>query len=44
MIKMLLGEMSVLLLYSQHVSSQKIERSGFSFKHHHIETALEDLL
>jgi uncharacterized protein (TIGR01777 family) len=44
LLRMILGEMSALLLESQHVSSRKIENRGFVFKHHHIETALEDLL
>ena len=43
-LKIGLGEMSALLLESQHVSSKKVETSGFDFKHHHLETALKDLL
>lgn len=42
--KLILGEMHLLLFESQRVSSQKIENTGFNFKHHHLEPALEDLL
>ena len=39
-----LGEMSALVLESQHVSSLKVERSGYNFKYHQLEPALDDLL
>ncbi|WP_033956071.1 TIGR01777 family oxidoreductase [Psychroserpens jangbogonensis] len=42
--KLILGEMHILLFESQRVSSQKIEEAGFDFKHHHLEPAIEDLL
>lgn len=44
MLKMILGEMSALVLESQRVSSKKIESLGFNFKYHHLQSALEDLL
>jgi len=43
-LKLLLGKMSALVLESQRVSSKKIEDSGFAFKYHHLQPALEDLL
>ena len=42
-LKLLLGEMTDLLLESQRVSSKKIENFGFQFKYHHLQPALEDL-
>lgn len=42
--KLLLGEMHILLFESQRVSSKKIEDEGFHFKHHHLQPTLEDLL
>ena len=42
--KLVLGEMHILLFESQRVSSQKIEDTGFVFKHHHLEPTIEDLL
>ncbi|TBV26176.1 TIGR01777 family protein [Meridianimaribacter sp. CL38] len=42
--KLLLGEMHILLFESQRVSSKKIEGEGFHFKHHHLQPTLEDLL
>jgi len=42
--KLMLGEMHMLLFESQRVSSQRIESDGFVFKFHHLEPALEDLL
>ncbi|MFK7783129.1 TIGR01777 family oxidoreductase [Psychroserpens sp.] len=42
--KLILGEMHILLFESQRVSSQKIENAGFNFKHHHLEPALQTLL
>lgn len=44
LLKIVLGEMSTLALESQHVSSLKIERSGYNFKYHQLEPALFDLL
>ena len=44
MLKLLLGDMSALVLESQRVSSQKIENLGFNFKYHHLQPALEDVL
>jgi len=44
MLKLILGEMSALVLESQRVSTRKIENSGFSFKFHHLQAALEDVL
>lgn len=43
-LRLLLGEMSALVLESQRVSSKKIENSGFQFKYHYLQPALEDLL
>jgi uncharacterized protein (TIGR01777 family) len=42
--KLVLGEMHLLLFESQRVSSKKIEEKGFSFKYHHLEPALVKLL
>jgi len=42
--KLVLGEMHILLFESQRVSSQKIETEGFDFKFVNIRPALEDLL
>ena len=42
--KLMLGEMHVVLFESQRVSSQKIEDFGFSFQFHHLQLALKDLL
>jgi uncharacterized protein (TIGR01777 family) len=42
--KLALGEMHTILFESQRVSSKKIENLGFSFKYHHLEPALKDLL
>jgi len=44
LLKTVLGEMSALVLESQHVSSLKVERSGYKFKYHQLEPALDDLL
>jgi uncharacterized protein (TIGR01777 family) len=44
MLKLILGEMSALVLESQRVSSKKIERLGYKFKYYHLKPALEDLL
>jgi uncharacterized protein (TIGR01777 family) len=43
-LKLILGKMSALVLESQRVSSKKIEGSGFVFRYHHLQPALEDLL
>lgn len=43
-IKLLLGEMSVLVLEGQLVSSQKVEQLGYHFKYYNLENALLDLL
>lgn len=42
--KLVLGEMHILLFESQRVSSQKVESEGFNFKFANIKPALEDLL
>ncbi|MCK0108926.1 TIGR01777 family oxidoreductase [Flavobacteriaceae bacterium S0825] len=43
-LKLILGEMSAVVLESQRVSSQKVENLGFQFTYHHLQPALEDLL
>lgn len=43
-LKTLLGEMSVLVLEGQLVSSHKIEQLGYPFKYYNLENALQDLL
>lgn len=43
-LKLLLGDMSAVVLESQRVSSQKVENFGFQFTYHHLQPALEDLL
>jgi uncharacterized protein (TIGR01777 family) len=43
-LKLLLGDMSTVVLESQRVSSQKAENLGFQFRYHHLQPALEDLL
>lgn len=42
--KLILGEMHILLFESQRVSSQKIETIGYRFKYANLRPALEDLL
>ena len=42
--KLVLGEMHILLFESQRVSSKKIEETGFNFTYSNIQPALEDLL
>ncbi|SDB19043.1 hypothetical protein SAMN03097699_0009 [Flavobacteriaceae bacterium MAR_2010_188] len=42
--KVVLGEMHILLFESQRVSSEKIESEGFSFKYPNLKPALKDLL
>lgn len=44
MMKLVLGDMHVLLYASQRVSSKKVENLGFNFEYHHLKTAMEDLL
>ena len=43
-LKLLFGEMSVLVLEGQLVSSQKLEKLGYHFKFYNLENALQDLL
>jgi NAD dependent epimerase/dehydratase family enzyme len=43
-LKLVLGEMSALVLESQRVSSKKIEDLGFNFKYYQLQSALEDVL
>lgn len=42
--KLILGEMHILLFESQRVSASKIEGKGFNFKYHHLDPALINLL
>ncbi|MEW4922847.1 TIGR01777 family oxidoreductase [Algibacter sp. 2305UL17-15] len=42
--KLVLGEMHILLFESQRVSSKEIENKGFQFEYHRLKPALEDLL
>jgi uncharacterized protein (TIGR01777 family) len=44
LMKLILGEMHIILFESQRVSSKKIENKGFYFEFHHLQQALEDLL
>ncbi|MEC3907563.1 TIGR01777 family oxidoreductase [Tamlana sp. 2201CG12-4] len=44
LMKMILGEMHILLFESQRVSSKKIEDKGFYFQYNYIDPALNDLL
>lgn len=44
MMKLILGEMHLLLFESQRVSSKKIEEQGFQFRFSNLQPALEDLL
>lgn len=41
--KLVLGEMHILLFESQRVSSSKIEQEGFEFNYHHLEPALLEI-
>lgn len=43
-LKLLLGEMAILVIEGQLVSSKKIEELGYMFKFYNIESALQDLL
>lgn len=43
-LKLLLGEMSILVLEGQLVSSQKLEKLGYQFKFYNLENTLQDLL
>jgi uncharacterized protein (TIGR01777 family) len=43
-LKLVLGEMSTLIINGQLVSSKKLEKAGFTFKFFNLESALEDLL
>ncbi|MDN3724652.1 TIGR01777 family oxidoreductase [Aequorivita sp. SDUM287046] len=43
-LKLILGEMSVMVLEGQLVSSKKIEQLGYKFKFYNLDNALEDLL
>ncbi|WP_310993853.1 TIGR01777 family oxidoreductase [Aequorivita marina] len=43
-LKLILGEMAILVLEGQLVSSQKIEKLGYQFKYYNLENALQDLL
>lgn len=40
--RLVLGEMHILLFESQRVSSKKIEDTGFHFKHYNVQSALEE--
>jgi len=42
--KLVLGEMHILLFASQRVSSKKVENLGFDFEYHHLKTALMNLI
>ena len=44
MLKLILGEMAILVLEGQLVSCKKIEKTGYEFQYVNIETALRDLL
>lgn len=43
-LKAMLGKMAVLLLEGQLVSCQKVQKMGYPFRFHNLETALQDLL
>ncbi|WP_292943699.1 TIGR01777 family oxidoreductase [Olleya sp. UBA1516] len=42
LMKLILGEMHILLFESQRVSSKKIEDTGFSFEHYNLQSALQE--
>ncbi|TNJ42869.1 TIGR01777 family oxidoreductase [Tamlana fucoidanivorans] len=44
LMKMILGEMHIILFESQRVSSKKLQNKGFNFKFNYLESALKDLL
>ena len=44
LIKMVLGEMALIILTGRRVSSEKIEKTGFKFKFRNLEQALRDCL
>lgn len=44
MMKLILGEMHILLFESQRVSSKKIEENGFKFKYSYLQPALQEIL
>lgn len=44
LLKLLLGEMSAVVLESQRVCSKKIQNAGFKFNYHELSAALNDLL
>ncbi len=44
LMKLILGDMHILLFESQRVSSKKIEETGFQFEYVHIKPALQNLL
>ncbi len=44
LMRCVLGEMHIILFESQRVSSKFIENKGFTFKFHHLQPSLEDLL
>lgn len=44
LMKLVLGEMHIILFESQRVSSKTIENRGFNFKYNYLEPALKDLL
>ena len=43
-LKLLLGEMSAIVLESQRVCSKKIQNTGFKFNYHELSAALKNLL
>lgn len=40
--KLILGDMHILLFESQRVSSQKVEETGFNFTHYNLQSALQE--
>ncbi|WP_124980870.1 TIGR01777 family oxidoreductase [Nonlabens xiamenensis] len=44
MLKLMLGEMAIIVLGSQYVSSEKIEKAGYQFKYPELALALNDYL